>query len=160
MHLDFLCQIVKFWSNRPLHGNGCIPSVDSPWTQWTLSGWSIGTKVHGQCPLSPWTLSTESMDNIHWVHGHCPLNPWTLSTESMDNVHQIHGQCPPNPWTMSTQSLNFFPGFSLHFIKYRIIAIQPNWMHTSSSQCMSFIFHDIQCLHVYVHQYWFCLFVW
>ena len=89
------------------------------------------------------------MDNVHWVHGHCPLSRWTLSTQSMDNVHWYPGQCPLNPWTMSTQSQNFFPGFSPHFIKYRTIAIQPNWMHTSSSQC----------LHVYVHQYWqtYCL---
>ena len=64
-------------------GDECL-SVESPWTQWTLSGWSIGTRVHGQCPLSPWTMSTESMDNVHCVHGHCP---WTMSTQSMDNVH-------------------------------------------------------------------------
>ena len=23
VHLGFLCQIVKFWTNQPLHGNGC-----------------------------------------------------------------------------------------------------------------------------------------
>ena len=81
--------------------------------------------VHGQCPdcpLSPWTMSTESMENVHWIHGHCPVwlvsldfvhrltglcpeYPWTLSrlsTESMVNVHWVYGQCPGNPlspWT-------------------------------------------------------------
>ena len=81
--------------------------------------------VHGQCPdcpLSPWTMSTEWMDNVHWIHGHCPVwlvsldfvhgltglcpqYPWTLSrlsTESMVNVHWVHGQCPGSPlssWT-------------------------------------------------------------
>ena len=37
------------------------PSVESPWTQWTLSCWSIGMVVHGHCPLSPWTVSTGSL---------------------------------------------------------------------------------------------------
>ena len=76
-------------------------SVESPWTQWTLSSWSIGTRVHGHCPLSLWTMSTESMDIVHWihgqvhsVHGQCPLSPWTVSTESMDNVHSVHGLFP------------------------------------------------------------------
>ena len=54
--------------------------------------------VYGQCPLSPWTMST---DNVHSVHGQCPLRPWTMSTESMDNVHWIHGQWPLSPWTFS-----------------------------------------------------------
>ena len=44
--------------------HAAYPSVESPWTQWTLSGWSIGMKVHGQCPLSPWTMST-SIDIVH-----------------------------------------------------------------------------------------------
>ena len=42
----------------------------------------------------PWTMSTESMDNVHSVHGHCPPSPWTMSTESMDNVHSVHGLFP------------------------------------------------------------------
>ena len=63
-----------------------------------------------------WTMSTESMDNVHGINGQCPLSPWTLSTESMDNVHSVHGQCPLRPWTMSIRSMDFFPGFSLHFI--------------------------------------------
>ena len=62
---------------------------------WMLSGWSIGMTVHGQCPLSPWIMSTESMDIIHSVQGqfrgHCSLSPWTMSTESMDNVHSVLG---------------------------------------------------------------------
>ena len=55
--------------------------------------------VHGQYPLSPWTLSTQSMDNVHSVHGQCPLRPWTMSTKSMDNVHSIHGLFP---WVFPT----------------------------------------------------------
>ena len=111
-------SVFHFWTEQSKIIFPSCPSVESPWTQWTLSGWSIGTRVHGQCPLSPWTMSTQSMDSVHSVHGQCPLRPWTMSL---------------NPWTMSTQSLHFFPGFSLHFIWYRIIVIQPNWMHTSSS---------------------------
>ena len=49
------------------------------------------------------------LDNVHWVHGHCPFSPWTLSTQSMDNVHWIHGQCPLSPWTF------FFP--TLYLVK-------------------------------------------
>ena len=56
-----------------------IPSVES--------SWSIGTRVHGQCPPSPWTMSTQSMDIVLSVHGQCPLSPWAMSTQSMDNVH-------------------------------------------------------------------------
>ena len=45
--------------------------------------------IHGQCPLSPWKLSTESMDIAHGLSGHCPVHSfqyysWTMSTESMD----------------------------------------------------------------------------
>ena len=70
--------------------------------------------------MSPYTMSSNSMDSVHWIHGYCPvwlilLNfvhglsglcpeyPWTLSrlsTESMVNVHS--GQCPGSPlspWT-------------------------------------------------------------
>ena len=88
---------------------------------WTLSS------PPGFCPGCPWTmsrLSTESMNNVHWVHGQCPLNPWTLSSlagltglcpwthwtlsrVSMDivqTVHWVHGKCPLSPWTMSTES--------------------------------------------------------
>ena len=77
-----------------LDGHPVTPSVESPWMQWTLSGWSIGTQVHGQCPLRPWTMATQSMDIVHSVHGQCPLRPWTMSTESMDNVHSVHGLFP------------------------------------------------------------------
>ena len=95
---------------------------DSPWTEWTLSSLP---GLAGLCPGCPWTmsrLSTESMDNVHWIHEHCPVwlvsldfvygltgicseYPWTLSrlsTESMVNVHWVHGQCPRSPlspWT-------------------------------------------------------------
>ena len=69
-----------------------------PWAQWTLSCWSIGT----------WTMSTK-VHNVHSVHGYCPLSPWTMSTQSMDNVHWDHGLYPLNPWTVSTQIMEFFP---------------------------------------------------
>ena len=52
--------------------------------------------VHGQCPLSPWMMSTQSMDIVH--------SPWTMSTETVDNVHWIDGHYPLSPWT-------FFLGF-------------------------------------------------
>ena len=86
---------------------------------WLLSS------LPGLCPGCPWTmsrLSTESMDNVHWVHEQCPLNPWTLSslacltglcpwthwtlsrlsTKSIVNVHLVHGKnpgSPLSPWT-------------------------------------------------------------
>ena len=83
-----------------------------PWTQWILSSlpWLSGLcpglvsmdnvqTVHwvpGECPLSPWTISTESMDIVQsgWSHG-------TLSMDSLDFVQSIHGlcpDCPVNPW--------------------------------------------------------------
>ena len=76
--------------------------------------------VHGQCPLSPWTLYTQSMDNVYSVHGQCPLCPLTISTETMDNVHWDYGQCPLSPWTFSQD----FPYTLLSIL--RITAIQPN----------------------------------
>ena len=59
-------------------------------------------KVHGlseHCPAG--VLERRSMDNVHWVHGQCPLSPWSMSTQSMDNVQPVHGQCPLITWTMS-----------------------------------------------------------
>ena len=53
-------------------------------------------KVHGQSPAGvlerkQWTISSESMEN---VHGFFPVCPWIFSMESMDFVHGIHGFCP------------------------------------------------------------------
>ena len=53
-------------------------------------------KVHGQCPAGvlerkQWTISRESMEN---VHGFFPWNPWIFSMESMDIVQGESGQCP------------------------------------------------------------------
>ena len=49
------------------------------WNQWT-----------GQCPLSPWKLSTESMDsvdNVHGLSGHCLVSFWAFP-------HTLYiGQC-------------------------------------------------------------------
>lgn len=41
----------------------------------SVHGVRTGTKVHGQCPLSPWTF---------------PLSPWILFTESMDIIHSVY----------------------------------------------------------------------
>ena len=80
--------------------------------------------ISGQCPhfpLSPWTLSRESMDIVQGESGQCPLSPSTLSslsglpglcpeyprtlsrlsTDSMDNVH-----CPGSPWTLSRKPMD------------------------------------------------------
>ena len=46
--------------------------------------------VHGHLPAG--VLEQRSMDNVHGVHGYCPLrthgqcplNPWTMSTQSLD----------------------------------------------------------------------------
>ena len=62
--------------------SSCEPSthIESPWTQWTLSMEIAWLEYWNK---GPWTMSTESMDNVHWVHGPCPLNPWTMSTQSL-----------------------------------------------------------------------------
>ena len=82
--------------------------------------------IHGHCPAGVlerkhWTISSESMENVHGVFPVCPWNfssmsmeffhsPWRLSRESVD---KIHGQCPWKsstdnvhgkvPWTMSME---------------------------------------------------------
>ena len=40
---------------------------------------SVAQKLTGQCPLSPWKLSTESMENVGQS-----TSPWKMSTESID----------------------------------------------------------------------------
>ena len=64
--------------------------------QWTISSESM-ENVHGFFPVCPWIFSMESMDFFPW-------NPWILSRKIVDNVHGnypwtmsmeiIHGQCP------------------------------------------------------------------
>ena len=65
-------------------------------------------RVYGQCPLSPWTMSTESMEK--------PLSTWTVMSrlkwtgqcplDSMDIVHGIHGlSSPVSLWTLSMDSV-------------------------------------------------------
>ena len=46
-------------------------------------------------------LSSESMDNVHWVHGQCPLNPWSLSS-----LAGLTGLCPWTHWTLSRVSMD------------------------------------------------------
>ena len=98
-------------SDQWVHGQCPV----SPWTQWTLSS-PPGSP--GLCPGCPWSmsrLSSESMDNVHWIHdivqsGRCH---WTLSIDSLDfvqTVHWVHGKYPLSPWTMSkesTESMDF-----------------------------------------------------
>ena len=70
----------------------------SPWTQWTLSMDIV------QFVRTPWTLSRVSMDNVqtvHWVHGQCPLNPWPLSS-----LAGVTGLCPWTHWTLSRVSMD------------------------------------------------------
>ena len=61
-------------------------------------------KIHGQSPAGvleqkQWTISCESMENVHGFFPLCPWifpwNPWILSREIVDNVHGNY------PWTMS-----------------------------------------------------------
>ena len=56
-------------------------------------------KIHGQSPAGvlerkQWTISSDSMEN---VHGFFPVCPWIFSMDSMDNVHGNY------PWTMSME---------------------------------------------------------
>ena len=54
-------------------------------------------KVHGPCPLSPWKLSTESMDSVdivHWLSGQLPWTQWTLSIQFLSFFSTLYiGQC-------------------------------------------------------------------
>ena len=58
--------------------------------------------IHGQSPAGvlkrkQWTISSESMEN---VHGFFPVSPWIFFMESMDFVQGDSGN---NPWTMSME---------------------------------------------------------
>ena len=57
-------------------------------------------KLTGQCPLSPWKLSTESMDNVHRV--------WTMTMDSVDIVQSNRSNTPAGqcPWKMSTEAMD------------------------------------------------------
>ena len=75
--------------------------------------------ISGQCPdfpLSPWTMSRESMDNVQRVYGQCPgsdcgqcsLSPWTLSVVcvgSLDIVQSIYGHYPDFPLIVNVQGV-------------------------------------------------------
>ena len=82
-----------------------------------------------QCPLSPWTMTTQSMGSVHSVHGQCPLSPWTMSTESMDIVHSVHGLFP---WVYTTLHLikNYSNPTKLNaYIQFKMLVIYISW-HT------------------------------
>ena len=75
--------------------------------------------ISGQCqhlPLSPWTLSSESIRIVQGDTEQCPLSPWTLSSLS-----GLLGLYPEYPWTLSrlsTDSMDIIQGahgFSGHF---------------------------------------------
>ena len=83
-------------------------------------------------PLSPMKLSTESMDIVHGLSGHCPWTQWALSMDSVVNFHGLSGHCPVGFWLFLTHTL------------YR--AITSEGMLMFSLQCMSYLFHDMQCL--------------
>ena len=72
--------------------------------------------VHGQCPVSPWTQLTLSVDIVQsaWTLSRCPWTMSRLSTVSMDNVHWIQGHCP-----VRLVSLDFVHGLmdSLVFVQ-------------------------------------------
>ena len=110
-----------------VHGHYPIRLDSLDKTLWTLSRVSMDNVqtvhwVHGQCPLSPWTMSTESMDIVQsgWSH-------WTLSRVSIDivqTINWVHGKCPLSPWTMSresTESMDFLQtGFNSLWIRHWI----------------------------------------
>ena len=126
---------------RKLGSLATRPSVESPWTQWTLSIDIVWLEYWNE---SPWTMSTESMDIVHWVHGQHPLSPWTLSTQSMDNVHSVHGQCPLRLWTISTESMDnvhliagLFPWVFIFFNQIRLDFVQ--WVHGQSMDSVDIV---------------------
>ena len=54
----------------------------------------------------------ESVDKVHGIHGHCPAGVlerkhWTISSESMENVHEVFPVCP---WNFSSMSMELFHG--------------------------------------------------
>ena len=97
---------------------GATPSVESPWNQWKKSMESVD-KVHGHCPAGVlerkhWTISSDTMENVHGVF---PVCPWNFSSMSMELFHGIHGLFPQsmeivqgisgqNPWTMSMEKFH------------------------------------------------------
>ena len=87
-----------------------FPYVESPWTQWTFSMAIVQLEYcnewTGQCP---WTMSTESMGNVHGLSGHCPWTQWTWSMDSVNIFHGLSGQFPWTQWTLSSQFLGFSP---------------------------------------------------
>ena len=48
---------MKYRSHRPT-----FPSVESPWTEWTLSMDIVWLEYRNK---GPWTMSTETMDNVY-----------------------------------------------------------------------------------------------
>ena len=69
---------------------------DCPLSLWTMSTESVNNAncIHGHCPV--WLVP---LDFVHGLTGLCPECPWTFSTESMVNVHWVHGKSQVSPWT-------------------------------------------------------------
>ena len=50
------------------------------------------------------TLDKVRLDNVHGLSGHCPLFPWTMSMDSLGNVHGLNGKSGQCPWILWTKS--------------------------------------------------------
>ena len=82
-----MVQLQSLWNNRKRRYRNIVqiiqliyPSVECQWSQWTFSMDIVQLEywndLTGQCPLSPWKLSTVSMDITHGLRGHCPVSFW------------------------------------------------------------------------------------
>ena len=186
-----LCALWGFWSAWASNQSdqSSLLSVESPWTQQTfvhglwppgiLEQWSMANvqEVHfvpGQCPVSPWTILRESMDNDQWVqtrniylNGYEYINfkggyfksflpnqhyngPWQKFSHSMDSLDFVHGYCP-----VRLDSLDFVPGLTGLFPEYpRTLSrlstdskIEVRWVHGLTLSMDSLDFLQTGCLH-------------
>ena len=101
-----MAQLQSLWNNGKRRYRNKIQiiqliylSVERLWSQWTFSMDIVQLEywndLTGQCPLSPWKVSTVSMDIAHGLSGHCPWTQWTIS---MDSLEIVHGHCPVSFW--------------------------------------------------------------
>ena len=124
LNLNFFFNQIRLDLVQWVHGQCPV----SPWTQWTLSMDIV------QSAWTPGTLSRMSMDNVQtvrWVHGQCPLNPWRLSS-----LAGFTGLCPWTHWTLSRVSMDTVQ--TVHWVHGKC-PLCPWTMSRESTESMDFL---------------------
>lgn len=72
----------------------------------------------GKCPETEFTISNDTVYNVHGLIGHCQWTHWTLSMDALDIVH---GHLPVQSFqyssrTMSTYSMDFLQTGKVYFL--------------------------------------------